>query len=247
MLRPLLLLLVAFLCFVILYAAFIVIRTSLLIGVSTKLVALSKPYQQHVTGGHPRILVLGDSTAVGTGTADNKGSTAGWFGQDFPNAQIINYSVNGLKAGQLDSTFPVYSAQSFDLVLIQIGANDIIQRTPAAAFTASLTSVFQKAKLLSPQVVALHSGNVGAAPLFSVWPLNIYFRAKSLQMRTLYKKIAVENGVTYVDLFTEPADDPFLQDIPKYYAADGLHLTEAGYKNWYQQIRSAMTSAGMKL
>jgi lysophospholipase L1-like esterase len=66
-------------------------------------------------------------------------------------------------------------------------------------------------------------------------------------MRTLYKKIAAQNDVTYVDLFTESADDPFLQDIPKYYAADGLHLTEAGYKNWYQQIRSAMTSAGMKL
>jgi lysophospholipase L1-like esterase len=228
------------------YAVAVTLYMRGLISESTALVDASRPYQQKGTG-HPRILVLGDSTAVGTGTKDNKGSTAGRFGQDFPNAEIINLSINGLKAAELDDDFPTFPEDSFDLVLLQIGANDILRRTPLTEFSVSLRSIFSKADAVGGRVVALHSGNVGLAPLFRFWPLRTYFRSQSLRMRDVYRGIASESGVTYVDLFREAKDDLFLTDVPKYYAADRLHLTEEGYGNWYLQIRTAMDLAGIAL
>lgn len=229
------------------YFGMVALRMSWLIHQSAALVEASSPYQQKGLTGHPRILVLGDSTGVGTGTASNKGSIAGRFGQDFPNAEIVNLSVNGLKTGELDASFPSYPAESFDLVVLQIGANDILQRTPLEEVSKSLTSVFAKANATGKRAVALHCGNVGLAPLFGNWPLNVYFRGKSLKLRAMYRPLAEANGVAYVDLFHEAKDDPFMADMDKFYAADGLHLTEEGYGEWYRQLRNTMTAAGIEL
>lgn len=229
-----------------LYAGYVAVRIKQLIAVSTKLVEVSKPYRQQ-GNGIPRILVLGDSTAVGTGTQDPRGSVAGRFGQDYPNAEIVNLSINGLEAAQLDANFPSYPAKYFDLVLLQIGANDVIQRTPLPEFASSLESIFKKANHIGTNVVALHGGNIGLAPIFSAWPINRYFRFKSLQLRSVYKDIAAQHNVLYIDLFQKEKDDVFIRDIQKFYAADGIHLTEAGYGQWYERIRSEMEDALMRL
>ncbi len=60
-------------------------------------------------------------------------------------------------------------------------------------------------------------------------------------------QVAAAHNVIYVDLYREAKDDLFLTDIKKYYAPDLLHLTEAGYGNWYEQIRSSMTRSKITL
>ena len=223
------------------------LRMRWLIHQSVALVAASNPYQQKGQPGHSRILVLGDSTGVGTGTTSNTGSIAGRFGHDFPDAEIVNLSINGLRTAGLDAGFPSYPAKSFDVVVLQIGANDILQRTPLEEVSVSLSSVFAKANAVGKRVVALHCGNVGLAPLFRDWPLNTYFRGKSLKLRAMYRPLADANGIAYVDLFHETADDPFMADLDKFYAADGLHLTEDGYEEWYRQLRKTMSGAGIEV
>ncbi len=214
-------------------------------SISAKLVAASRPFERN-TGGTPRILVVGDSTGVGTGVRDPRGSVAGRFGTDFPDADIRNLSVNGWRVRDALAGFPATAPKRFDLVLLQIGANDIIRRTPHADFERDLGSLFDRAMSAGKNVVALHSGNVGLAPLFA-WPLSSYYRAKTLEYRAVYRKVAEQKGVAYVDLFGEAEDDLFLSDIPRYYAPDLLHLTEDGYGEWYRAVRETMRSAGMRL
>lgn len=227
------------------YILFVVLRFRALVQKGKVLVRYSHPFERRIPGGRPRILVMGDSTAVGTGVADPAGSVAGCFGRDFPQADIQNLGVNGMRAAELVHHFPHAADKSFDLVLLQIGANDIIRGTGIDDFKNSITRIFEKATLLGLRVVALHSGNVGLAPLFP-WPLNRTLRARTLKIRDVYKKKAAEHGVTYVDLFEEKANDPF-RDHAVFYAADKLHLTEAGYSFWYQKIRSAMQHTGIVL
>lgn len=226
------------------YAGFSALRMYKHISISKELVARSKRFEQIVPGGKPRILVLGDSTAVGTGS-DPGGSTAGRFGEDFPNAEIKNFAVNGMKVHELVESFPSFPSGSFDLVLVQIGANDIMQGTPQEEFNASLSTAFDKANAAGTNVVALHSGNIGLAPLFP-WPLSAALQSRTLAYRKDYMRIAAEKGVAYVDLYHEAKDDPF-KDVDTFYAADGLHLTEAGYGNWYTEIRYTMEQAGIRL
>ncbi len=225
------------------WIAFQGIRFAWLLSNSAKLVNESHAFERAIDGGSPRILVAGDSTAVGTGTTP-EGSTAGHFGADFPNADIRNVSVNGWKIGDLLPAFPTKG--SFDLVVLQIGANDIIRGTPEKDFETSLGALFTKAKAVSDNVVALHSGNIGLAPMFP-WPVNRALRARSLRYREIYKRVAKDHGVAYVDLYAEKEDDILSTDIPKYYAADLLHLTADGYGVWYDAIRKTMKEAGVRL
>jgi lysophospholipase L1-like esterase len=234
-----------FLAIVIAYVLAVILRMAMLLQQSKQLVAVSEAFEQSTPTAYPRILVLGDSTAVGTGVNDSRDSIAGKFGKDFPDALIVNRAINGLKAGELDKNFPTFPEHSFDLVLLHIGANDILRHTPPDAFTASLSSVFQKARKTGTHVVALHSGNIGLAPIFGYWPFNTYFRRKTLQYRSRYRDIAATEGVTYVDLFKEAKEDPFRSDEARFYAADGLHLAEAGYEVWYRSILEAMKKDGI--
>ncbi len=229
---------------VVIYVVIAGVRMYRLIQISKTLVAKSDPYTQHGTG--PRILVIGDSTGVGTGVTDSKGSIAGRFAQNFPNAIIENLSVNGWKVADALRHFPNVEAQTYDLIVLQIGANDIIQRTPMADFTRDLSALFVQAKSAGKNVVALHSGNIGLAPLFP-WPISRYLTTKTRQYRAEYMRIAKDTGVTYVDLYGEASTDLFLTDIPRYYAPDLLHLTEDGYGFWYGKIREAMQAAGISL
>ena len=137
---------------IITYAAFFLVRLRLNIVRSGVLVERSRAFEQHPN--HPRlqILILGDSTAVGTGVSDPRGSIAGLFGMDFPDADIQNNGVNGMRVQGLEKNFPSFPKQSFDLVLLQIGANDITKGTPLPEFSASLSSIFYQAKNIGRQL-----------------------------------------------------------------------------------------------
>lgn len=226
------------------WAAFEGMRFYLLVQQSKKLVAQSQAFER-LQDGRPRIVVMGDSTAVGTGTTP-EGSVAGHFGAAFPNASIENVSENGWKIGQLLTAFPSYPPKSFDLIVLQIGANDIMRGTPEKEFEASLGALFDKATAAGTHVVALHSGNIGLAPMFH-WPVSRILTARTLRYREIYRRVATEKGVAYVDLFADEEDDVMSKDIAKYYAADLLHLTADGYGTWYDAIRKAMKENDMAL
>ena len=193
-----------------------------------------------------KIIVLGDSTAIGTGSKSNKESVAGRFGNDFPQAEIVNISQNGKRIHGLIRDFLPLIRGHYDLAVVQIGGNDIIWLTPLADIDRDLSIVVGKMKKSADHVVILHSGNVGLAPIFS-WPLDQLLTARSRAVRALYMKKAQELGVIYVDLFTERSNDLFLKDVPRYYAADGLHPSGDGYGWWYRKIREALKKSDIEV
>lgn len=193
-----------------------------------------------------KFLFVGDSTALGTGATDNTQSVAGWFGQDFPQAEIDNNSANGKRITQLAREFPPYPGRQYDLVVIQIGANDILRWTPLNNVEDNLLVLIGKAKKISKHVVILHSGNVGLAPIF-IWPFDQLMTYRSRQVRNLYIRKAKEEKVLYVDLFTERNNDLFLKDVSLYYSSDRLHPSGEGYHWWYEKIRTTLGQAQVVL
>lgn len=204
------------------------------------------PFNRQLPGSSSKFLFLGDSTAVGTGADDNNRSTAGYLGKDFPDAEITNISHNGQKIHELLASFDGYNFSDFDLVVIQIGANDILKFTPLGNIQRDMQKLIEKAKTISPHVVLLHSGNVGAAPIFR-WPFDVIMTERSRRVRDIYMRLARANGVYYVDLFQERDSDLFLKDIAKYYAPDLLHPSGDGYRFWYERIRQTLNEAGVVL
>jgi lysophospholipase L1-like esterase len=118
-----------------------------------------------------------------------------------------------------------------------VGANDVI-------YFSSLTKSAETVDLLLPaissrvsQVVFLTSGDIGKAPLWP-FPLNMLYTARMKSWRDTIAPILARHSVVFVDLLSLP--DPFLSDVTRYYAADGLHLSGDGYGVWADHILHAL-------
>ena len=205
-----------------------------------------QPFERNNPSATLKILIVGDSTAVGTGARDNTTSTAGWFGQDFPDAHIVNFSKNGLTLEGLLQDFHPQPGNHYSLIVAQIGANDIMHFTSMEKIKDRLSQVIDRLKPLGDTLVILHSGHVGLAPIFS-WPSDEILGWRSRKVREIYQQVARSKGILYVDLYTERHNDLFLKDIKRYYSADLLHPSGYGYRHWYQRIRETLDDAGVKL
>lgn len=197
-----------------------------------------KPYEQMGAGENPRsIFVLGDSTGYGTGAGSGKYSIAGLLGADYLNYSVTNNSVNGRTIGEaLTEINTLPTEPRHELLLLQIGGNDILQKRDVDVVRRELTQLYIEAKKRSVQVVMISSGNVGTAAAFTGTKKAGEYERLSRQFRQMFIEVAAESGVTYVDLFEEPENDTFLREPKKYLAIDGLHPSKAGYAYWYQTL-----------
>lgn len=212
------------------------IRVYTRIQKSSVLVAKSSPFQKHLENPRLRILVLGDSTAVGTGAADTSDSTAGRLGELYPHASIVNKSVNGLKiGGLLDILSAIPPTEHFDIILIQIGANDIIRMTPLSTIKSGIEEVLAKARVVSDSVLVLHAGDIGQVPFFP-WYVGVLMHYRSIAVQSVYSEAAKNAQAEYVDLIDSTVGATLKQDPGRYYASDGLHLSGDGYGLWFAEI-----------
>jgi len=187
-----------------------------------------------------RVLVVGDSTGVGTGVADPKDSVAGRLAGYLGDITLTNVSRNGAKMEEVASQLRVFSEEkTFDLILIQAGGNDILQFTNISRLRKHTGEVLREAQIRGKHVVFMSTGDVGTAPLF-LPPVSLLYDRRTRAAREVFIEAAREANVTYVDLFKEPKDEPFSKDPKRFYSADGLHPSGEGYALWFEQLKAAL-------
>lgn len=207
-------------------------RTGWRLHDSAELVRLSKPLQRSLVQPALRLLIVGDSTAVGTGATAPQDSVAGLLGRSFPRLQIDNRSRDGARfAGllaQLDGD------ERFDMVLVMAGGNDVVRLRGLKAMQGDVERVTQRARQRADLVVLMPAGNVGNAPFFFA-PVSWLMTWRSRRLHAFVSQAASRHGAVVVDLFRESADDPFVQR-PELNATDGLHPNDAGYRVWFGEL-----------
>jgi lysophospholipase L1-like esterase len=208
---------------------FLVRKTNILIHFIT-------PYERIKADEKFRILVLGDSTAYGTGAKYSTDTTAGRLASQYPDAEVVNHSVNGLKIIGLESILKdIDENERFDIVLIQIGANDIIRLTPMEDIEIGIGKILERSKKFGGKVIVLHSGDIGEAEFFP-WYLQLILSKRSHDVREIYRKVSQLHGSYYVDLIDSPISGKMRNDPQKYYSNDLLHLSGEGYGLWFSEI-----------
>lgn len=208
------------------------------IGQSVELARRSEPFQQRPASAALRLLVVGDSTAVGTGATSANTSLAGLIGSEHPRLWIENRAQDGAKFA--DVLRQLSGPERFDLVLVQAGGNDVIRMRDMDLLREDITRVLDAAAERAPLVLLMPAGNVGNAPFFFA-PLSWLMTQRARQMQALVAEIAQQRGALHIKLFHERADDPFVGD-PSLHARDGLHPSDAGYRSWWLALR---TQAGL--
>lgn len=191
-----------------------------------------------------RVLFLGDSTAVGTGAADPANSLAGRFHIDHPAAAITNMGENGLKVEDALVRMRTLRDQ-YDLIVLQVGANDILYFSSLSHTTQQLNELLTEAQTHADNVVLITSGNIGLAPFFTSPDISRLYSFRSKRFLDSFEQITTSKEVLFVDLYTEHDEDPFNPNVEEYYAADKLHLNDDGYRVWYENFKATLDDGGV--
>lgn len=212
--------------------------------ISMHIVALKgKPFSRAV-GGKKRILIAGDSTAVGTGARDQYHTLAGYFAQDFPGVDIENVAKNGSYIKDVASQLERAEGDTYDMIMISTGGNDVWAFTKAKSIRKNLTEILKKAKEMSNhRVILIFFGNEGSAPFFPK-PLRKILMRRTQKINKILIDVASEARVPLIELFTTVEGNPFVRNSKKYFALDGLHPNDEGYWFWYKIIWRRIVKEG---
>jgi lysophospholipase L1-like esterase len=197
----------------------------------------SVSFQNSASPERYRILIVGDSTGVGTGAETPEDSIAGLILRDYPETTIENRAENGAKFADVIAQFDEEASDYYDLILIQAGGNDILRFTSLDTLRDNVGTLLRTAKERAQHVVFMSTGNVGNAPAFMP-PLSWVYTSRTRKVRKILMEIAEAEGIVYVDLFMERSDDPFVSEPERYNAPDFLHPGSEGYRLWYEALKT---------
>jgi lysophospholipase L1-like esterase len=173
---------------------------------AAELARLSEPFQRPLSRPDASLLIVGDSTAVGTGASRPDRSLAGLLASEFPGLQIVNRGRDGATFADLPAQLA--GEDRFDAVLILAGGNDVIRLRDLAQAGAQLDQTLREASTLGKEVVVMPAGNVGNAPFF-LPPVSWWMTSRSRDLHAVVRAAAERHGAAYVGLFKEREEDPF--------------------------------------
>jgi len=196
----------------------------------------SKPFERELADCRARVLVVGDSLAVGTGAHRAEESIAGLLGREFPDVAVINRARNGAKAADAVRQLRALPEHlRFDVVLVHVGGNDVLRATPLPQLEADLDEVFREARSRTGHVIFMTPPNVGLCPVFFP-PFSWLLSMRSRHARDIFRRVSAEHGVACIDLFRERGEDVFSRNPRLYFADDRLHPTSESYRAAYHAI-----------
>ena len=195
------------------------------------IVAKTEPAQSCPDGYCSTIVVAGDSTAFGVGALPAE-STAGRLAAAFPHARLVNVAKSGNRVGHVVEQLDRVDCASADLVLIQACANDVLEFRSVKKVEADLRAAIARARKLSRNIVLMPGHDFSVAPFF-LRPISMLIMRHAIKVHAMVKRVSAEEGIIFVDLFRDPATEPFVKEPKRYYCPDWLHPSGEGYAIWF--------------
>lgn len=211
------------------------------VQISRKLVEKNQKFVLKAEDMTKTMLVLGDSTAAGVGADTPYRSTPGLIAESYSFTHVDNNSVSGAQAKDLADQISKSPRDKYDLILVQIGANDIVRFHKAKDISNILKPDLEKLTKMSNKVVFITSGNLGGAPLIPFF-MKSYYTNLNLEYHKEFENLSSEIGVIYVSTYTDPSIDPFILNPKQYFAQDNFHPSGDGYYIWFEKIKNILDS-----
>lgn len=211
------------------------LRVRKTVRLSQKIVERTARFENITTDTSVSLLVLGDSTAVGVGADSQKDTVPALLASNVGATYVENYAVSGAKIQDLESQLSNSKLSKYDYILVQIGGNNIVAREDGLAVGEVLRKLY-RALPECKQVIHVCCGDVGATTILPL-PVRGYYTKKTLAYHSIFEKIDMDSGVTYVNLYEPKNIDPFIKNPELYLAADGFHPSSLGYAYWFSKIK----------
>lgn len=210
--------------------------------VTPRLPPANGPHQGVVDGPRPlRLLIAGESTAVGVGVATHDEGLAGQTARALAasTGRGVHWRVlgrSGASARHLAVEFIERESNDADVVVLALGVNDTISVSSVGRWLRALEALLQRVRATSHHTAVVLSG-VPPLQIFPAFPAPLRhvlgLRARVLD-RAAVRWAGQHDGVTHVPhLNTAPAD------VPAMFCADRFHPSAAGYARWGAALATA--------
>jgi acyl-CoA thioesterase-1 len=193
-------------------------------------------------GSPLRMVWVGDSTAAGVGASDADHAIPRRVAAalDQP-VEVVSLAVSGDRVGDVvDDQIPDLAQLDPDVVLVSIGANDVVHLTSRDGFRSSyedLVAGVPDGALL----VLLGVPDMGAPPRY-LQPLRGIAAVRGGQLDGVTRDLARDAGAVYVDIAGETG--PVMRaDTDRYFAADRYHPSDDGYELWAAAVVEQLAPA----
>ena len=144
------------------------------------------------------LLVLGDSTAYGVGAKEAKDSLPALVAMTVGATYTENHGVSGATIEDLPMQMKEIKKEKYDLILLQIGANNITARDNVDTEAEKIGEIIKELQKRSKNVIFLTAGNVGGAPAIPYF-FRPYFTKLTLTYHEKFQALGDELGVTYIN------------------------------------------------
>lgn len=217
-------------------------RTARSIRHAARLTRSSRPFHARPEAAEASLLIVGDSTALGTGASAPSASLAGRIAARYPTLRVSNLARAGARFA--DIAEQLRHAGRHDLILVAGGANDVMRFTPHPRLARDIALTLRRAAAQADRVIVVPAPNVGNAPFFPP-PLSWLLSHRARLLHRLARASASTVGAAYVDLYRDRAADPFARDPLRLIAADRLHPSDAGYAVWFEELERQAPLSGL--
>ncbi len=206
--------------------------------ISKVIVAKTVAFQKDEKEGGPSILVLGDSSGVGVGARTPELSVAGRLSEKVNASYVENRAVSGAVVADLPSQIALAGKEHYEIILIQIGGNDIV-RFHNTEKTAKLLEEELRTLPKADKIILISAGDVGTALIFPP-PVRALHSALNQRYHTEFAKISLALGITYANLFEAPRNSLFTTEPELYFAEDSFHPSGEGYGVWFEAVEKVL-------
>jgi lysophospholipase L1-like esterase len=201
------------------------------------LMRATRPFSQSPPQPSERVVIAGDSTAVGVGSSHPRLSVAGRLGMALTKVQVSNVARSGARLAQVPRQFEeVERARPIALAIVLAGCNDVIRGSSRRSIANSIDDIVARVRELGGRLILVPPGRVGRAPIW-LPPLSWYYTWRARRVRRAMFDAAHQHAdVEVIDLAPARPADRFERRPALRYAADGLHPSDAGYGAWFERI-----------
>lgn len=214
-------------------APILIVQSRRLRRIIPRLPDAALPWTGTLTGPRPvRILVLGDSTASGVGARTQAdalpGNLARALRERFGRGTSWNaIGRNGATARDIITDYlGDATADQYDLVFLTIGANDALGLRSRGAFRRDVRAIVDRLREASPRALIL----VSLMPRFDRFASLVNPVKWNLALHASSLDAAARKGVAGMPgVFAIPKPAPY---TPEFWATDGFHPSEQGYREW---------------
>lgn len=196
-----------------------------------------------------RYLAMGDSYTIGTGASLERNGWPTLVARRLSEAtgrpvELVNQAVPGFTTADLiASELHLVRERSPEFVSVLIGANDAVRGRSEAEYRYDLQTVYDEVQVLRlppPRVACVSVPDFSLTPWARAVGSPAGLRAKIDRINEVGRQEAAARGYGWVDV-SEVSRSGARR--PGWYAADGLHPSDAQYAAWAEVIWAAVGGA----